>query len=1824
MSTITGTAGADSLVGTGNSDELDGLDGNDTLDGGASNDVLVGGNGADVLIGGAGTLDIAAYAYSTAGVNVSLDTGTGTGGEAEGDTLSGIERLVGSAFNDIFTSSISASRLEGAAGNDIYNITSGVIVAESAGAGLDEVRTTSNTLSIAGFGEVEILTFTGTGNFNGTGGSDNNTITGGAGNDTLVGGGGADYLDGGSGTDTASYANTSSAVSLNFKTGVHTGDAAGDTFSGIEKFQGSSGNDTFVSGTGADNLDGYTGSDTVDYSTSASGVTANLTTGVVSGGDAAGDVLVSIEKVVGSNFADNLSSSTASTTLVGGAGDDVYVVGATTVSISEATGGGTDEVQTALSGLNLANFGEVENLTYTGAGAFTGYGNSVANTITGGSGNDTLAGNGGADLLIGNGGTDTATYSTTASAVTLNFKTGVHTGDAAGDTFSGIEKFQGSSGNDTFVSGTGADNLDGYTGTDVIDYSTSASGVTINLTTGIGSAGDAAGDVLTSFEKIVGSSFADNLSSSTASTTLAGGAGDDIYVVGASTVSVSEATGDGTDEIQTSLSGLSLANYGEIERLTYTGAGAFTGYGGAGANTLTGGAGNDTLAGNGGADLLVGNGGTDTATYSTTASTVTLNFKTGVHTGDAAGDVFSGIEKYQGSSGNDTFVSGTGADNLDGYTGTDTVDYSTSASAVSVDLTAGTGSGGDAAGDILTAIERVVGSNYADTLTSSTAGHVLEGGLGNDVYVANSTSVTIVEQAGAGTDEVRTNVAAYQIGFANIENLTYTGTAAFSGYGNALDNVITGGIGNDVLIGKAGADTLNGGAGTDTASYLDTSAGMSLDLKTGIGTGDAAGDVFNSIEKYQGSLGNDTFYASSAADNIDGNSGTDTISYASSASGVSVDLTNQIASGGDAAGDVLTGFEKVIGSTSTDTLSAATSGYVLQGGAGNDVYVVGNAGVSVIENVGEGTDEVRTSLTSISIANYANVENLTFIGTTAFSGAGNASANIITGGSGNDTLTGAAGADTLNGGSGTDIANYSNATAGVTIDLKTGAHTGDAAGDVFNSIEGFLGSTFNDTFIADGNATSFNGYSGTLDTVDYSQSAAAVSVDLGNSGGSGSGGDAAGDTYSVIERVIGSAGNDTLSSASVSSDHYLVGGAGNDIYVVNGSHEHVSEDVGGGDDEVRTGLSGLNIAAWANVERLTYTGTGNFTGYGNSGNNVITGGSGNDLLVGYSGADQLIGGGGTDTASYAVSTGTVLLDLKTGASTGDAAGDTYISIEKYQGSAGNDTFVSGSASDVLDGNTGIDTIDYSTSAAAITVNLTAGTGVGGDAQGDVLTAIEHVVGTSFADTLSSSTSGHVLEGGLGDDVYVVGNSGVNVVEAASGGTDTVQTTLATLSIAGYANVENLTYTGAGSFYGTGNVLDNVITGGAGNDTLIGGAGADTLVGGGGMDTASYNTSTVALTFNLATGTISGDGIGDVFSSIEALQGSSYADKFIAGASADHIDGGGGFDLADYSASTSGITLNLTTGVHSGLALGDAFYSIEIFQATSYADSLTGDANANIFIGGAGADTIDGAGGSDISAYWSSGAGITVDLSIGTAAGGDAAGDVLTNVEGVIGTSFNDSIVGNAAANRLEGGWGDDTISGGDGDDTIWGGFTIDTSGQADIVIPSTTAQADLLSGGNGNDQINSLGDDLNTVVHGDAGNDSISVASADAYGDAGNDFLIGHAADFRLFGGAGDDQLYLDASGYAYGNDGTDVYHIETTAPIVIDDDGATGVDSIYLNISSVSDLVYSHRGNDLFITTVEDVNQENGLLVVNFYAGDVIENFYTLDLTHIVAADFV
>ena len=191
-----GVTGDDTISGGSGNDTLLGDRGNDSLFGGDDDDLLDGGAGADLLNGGSG-FDTARYEESSSGISVKLWSNQGLAGDALGDTLTSIEEVIGSAFNDSLTGSVASER------------------------------------------------------FIGNGGAD--PIYAGGGDDTLIGGAGTDTLNGGAGFDTASYANASSPVQLKLWQGLgQVGDAAGDRFTSIEMIIGSAYNDSIfrVSGVG--------------------------------------------------------------------------------------------------------------------------------------------------------------------------------------------------------------------------------------------------------------------------------------------------------------------------------------------------------------------------------------------------------------------------------------------------------------------------------------------------------------------------------------------------------------------------------------------------------------------------------------------------------------------------------------------------------------------------------------------------------------------------------------------------------------------------------------------------------------------------------------------------------------------------------------------------------------------------------------------------------------------------------------------------------------------------------------------------------------------------------------------------------------------------------------------------------------------------------------------------------------------------------------------------------------------------------------------------------------------------------------------------------------------------------------------------------------------------------------------------------------------------------------------------------------------------------------------------------------------------------------
>ncbi|MEL6201909.1 MAG: hypothetical protein AAFR39_06070 [Pseudomonadota bacterium] len=315
------------------------------------------------------------------------------------------------------------------------------------------------------------------------------------------------------------------------------------------------------------------------------------------------------------------------------------------------------------------------------------------------------------------------------------------------------------------------------------------------------------------------------------------------------------------------------------------------------------------------------------------------------------------------------------------------------------------------------------------------------------------------------------------------------------------------------------------------------------------------------------------------------------------------------------------------------------------------------------------------------------------------------------------------------------------------------------------------------------------------------------------------------------DRLQGGSGHDTLEGHSGDDSIFgesgrdsINGGWGNDF--INGGDAPDTITGAGGDDTIRGGDGGDNIDGGADDDLLIgglgidslHGGLGNDSLYGEGGLDQLNGGAGDDQLNGGSANDNLLGGTGNDR----------LLG-------GD--GNDFL-----QGDEGNDILFGGSGSDQLDGGAGTDTADYSSSNAGVTVDLAAGTGAAGDAEGDILIGIENLIGSGNSDTLVGDNATNSILGGNGDDKLQGGGAADNLDGQV--GNDYIEGNSGNDTLSGGSG-EDILNGGSGSDVAFGGYEDDLLIGGAGNDTLDGGAdndllfgdsGNDELVGGVGRDT----------------------------------------------------------------------------------------------------------------------------------------------------------------------------------------------------------------------------------------------------------------------------------------------------------------------------------------------------------------------------------------------------
>ncbi|MEO1397515.1 MAG: calcium-binding protein [Pseudomonadota bacterium] len=568
------------------------------------------------------------------------------------------------------------------------------------------------------------------------------------------------------------------------------------------------------------------------------------------------------------------------------------------------------------------------------------------------------------------------------------------------------------------------------------------------------------------------------------------------------------------------------------------------------------------------------------------------------------------------------------------------------------------------------------------------------------------------------------------------------------------------------------------------------------------------------------------------------------------------------------------------------------------------------------------------------------------------------------------------------------------------------------------------GTEANDRLMATLASEAFNGGEGARDRVDYRKSDEGVVASLLEGGGSG--GSAEGDTYSGIEGLTGSKFQDFLQGDD--GRNFLSGRQGNDVLYGMGGNDRLhggrGDDKlfgGTGNDALNGGLGADELIGGEGMDRAIYRGSDeavridlasgtaegghadgdvlvsieNVTGSkfddvlaGDGGKNRLNGGEGNDELFGRGGDDRLHGGKGND-----------LLD-------GGEGNDRLLGGEgedELFGRAGDDRLFGGKGADLIDGGEGMDRVIYRKSSEGVTVDLTFGTGTGGDAEGDRLVSIENVVGSEHDDTITGNGEANVLAGRGGDD-YLSGFGGNDRLNGGSGDD----------KLFGDDGGDRL-FGGLGEDMLFGGLGNDKLFGGDDNDILNGGEGADRMDGGeGDRDAADYVNSDEGVNANLTTGRgTGGEAEGDTYANIEYLYGSDFNDVLTGDEGVNRLVGREGDDV------------------------------------------LNGMAGDDVLRGGEGADHLNGGEGArDAAEYGWSHSGVTVSLADNTATGGEAEGDTFEGIEYVYGSRFDDSISGDDGVNRLVGQDGDDALFGLGGNDYLLGGLGNDsmTGGEGDDVF----------------------------------------------------------------------------------------------------------------------------------------------------------------------------
>ena len=1079
----------------------------------------------------------------------------------------------------------------------------------------------------------------------------------------------------------------------------------------------------------------------------------------------------------------------------------------------------------------------------------------------------------------------------------------------------------------------------------------------------------------------------------------------------------------------------------------------------------------------------------------------TINGTNGDDNSLGLGTATAGNDSYVALDGRDFLFPSSGNDTLNGGPGEDTAIYDASSQVLTNGITINntTAAIGSVAAqttdkrgfgtDVLIAMESFHGTFFNDQIYlgetedgsytidragddlvvafqgATTEGNFFVAGPGNDTYVGGQADNDQIDYSNTDIPQTQgVNVAFTSAGVGTAVD-AWGNTDIFSGIeritGTAFaDRIIMGAEDRSDVTGGAGNDTLDGGAGTRDRLRYDREIsrggfqGVVVDLAAGTAT-DSFGniDTISNFEQVIGTDFGDTLRGDDASNYFEGNRGDDLL---------------------EGRGDE----DFFRGGAGDDTINGGEGGVDDYDRVEYDEDAEdadGQNGVIVDLAAGTATDGYGDTDTLIGIENVSGTDfNDTIRGDDGDnffeSGAGD---DLMEGRAGEGRYRGGAGNDTINGGSDYDETRYDSedGTQAVNVNLLTGTATDEFGNsDTLTSVEGVIGTNFNDTLRGNDDSNFFDGRRGD---------------DLMEGG-------------LEADFFGGGAGNDTLNGGEGGVDDFDRADYGRDAEDADGQNGVIVDLAAGtatdgyGDTDTLIGIE--NVSGTDSADRITGDDDENsFDGF--AGNDTLIGGAGGDYFAPGKGNDSIEGGangalGQSDELSYGfdenITTGiSVTFSSEFAGTVIDFAGgtDTFTGIERIRGTQLADTFIGSDGlqkfrglggDDFFDGGAGDqDQIDYSRdeedvgATTGVTVNMVNGTATDGYGDSDTFTNIEEVRGTKFGDSILGNDGDNELYGDAGNDT-LDGGLGENYLQGGQGN-DTI------ISRSGRDGIE----AGAGDdtitiYQGSDNEDRPYVDPGLGSDTIIAIGDAEFNL--------SYRSLDQGVQIDLALGqTLKQGGAVDTFGIVHQVTGSFGNDTIFgtdreyeayeASFGSDVIDGRGGFDELRFTdEQETGVTVDMVAGTATGaFSTLVTFTNIESIQGSRGADTVTGsDAEYEQFRLLGGDDTIDGGGGFDEVAYNSDqffggeGVGITVDLAAGTATDGLGDTDSLTSIEGVRGTDWADTISGSSADNWLNGLNGTDAIDGREGDDTLIG-----------------DSDADILTGGTGSDVFRGMIADLN-------------------------------------------------------------------------------------------------------------------------------------------------